>query len=219
MSKICAADCSENCFNDKKCKCFIFNTINYNVCENDECNIFVCKACSIELNKHEITNCIVNCNKEIISEENLNNIQRISLDIENTKTNSCNCCNFNIFIKTDDIQNESILDDNTNCCIFNLFNRNIIYPNDYNSIREFYTSSRILHYTKKIATFLGILLVPILLTLLIFIIQTKGDILNQNMPKSFFESILVLLLFWNIGFLIILLIICLINCITGKLHM
>lgn len=40
----------------------------------------------------------------------------------------------------------------------------------------------------------------ILLTLLLLIIDTKSDILNEKLPESFFASILVIFLFWTFNY-------------------
>lgn len=222
MTKICSANCSKNCLNEKKCKLFRCNYKNYNVCNNVECNVFVCKACSIEMNKHRFNHCIVNCT---------NNINNTELDIESLQENyeNCNSCNFcNLctfcnFSRINDREHNLEEDDDLivrkryfTCCICNI--KNIVYPENYNSLRESYLFNRLLDYTKQLGTLLGIILVPIFLTCIVLLIQTKGTIVNEQIPNSLNDIVLLLGIFWCMGMLIILLTCFVINCITCKLR-
>ena len=158
----------------------------------------------------------------------LNNTE---LDIESVQEkyencNSCNFCNlctFCNFSRINDQENNLEEDDDLivhkryfTCCICNI--KNIVYPENYNSLRESYLFNRLLDYTKQLGTLLGIILVPIFLTCIVLLIQTKGTIVNEQIPNSLNDIVLLLGIFWCMGMLIILLTCFVINCITCKLR-
>lgn len=194
MVKICIANCSEECLNNKKNRCFRYNNTNYNMCKNDECNVFVCKACSIELNNHDMTHCIVNCNIEEANnllEENLDNLESNDIDNQEPKKICCNC-NINII--------------------------NTIYPENYTSECDNLISIRMRCCIRQFSILAMIIIVPICLILLLVTIQTKGSIFKEDMPNSFSDIVCLLGLMWCFGMIVIVIAMCLINCCKGDLH-
>ena len=194
MVKTCIANCSEECLNNKKNRFFRCDNTNYSMCKNGECNVFVCKACSIELNNHDITDCIVNCNIQQLNnllEDNLDNLESNDIDIQEQKKICCNC-NINII--------------------------NTIYPENYTSECDNLISIRMRCCIRQFSILAMIIIAPICLILLLVTIQTKGSIFKEDMPNSFFDIVCLLGLMWSLGIIVIVTAICLINCCKGDLH-
>jgi hypothetical protein len=213
----CMAFCSENCLPNKQntykthcCK----SLKTYNKC--DDCNIYVCKECSIQLKLHKFTKCVT-CRKEIneLDEikdlENLNivnqddTINHIRHNNYSTQLTCCksttdaltNCCQ----TITDALTNccQTITDALTNCC------QTITdaLTNCCETISAIDDEFKICY---SLLNVIKIIIIPILcstLFLIIFTFNTFKEIVLNGEIRDFEELMLLLAMSWLFGVILI----------------
>jgi hypothetical protein len=191
----CMAFCSENCLPNKQntykthcCK----SLKTYNKC--DDCNIYVCKECSIQLKLHKFTKCVT-CRKEINELDEIKDLENLNIVNQDDTINHIRHNNYSTQLTcckstTDALTNccQTITDALTNCC------ETISAIDD-----EFKICYSLLNVIK-------IIIIPILcstLFLIIFTFNTFKEIVLNGEIRDFEELMLLLAMSWLFGVILI----------------